>query len=63
MDLDYFSPFFDDDGVYSKTQEQHCEHLQTLFSSSNFGLFLRPSIIPLYKKSSLYLLNSRYICS
>jgi hypothetical protein len=32
MGLDYFFSFLDDDSVYSKTREQHWEHLRTLFS-------------------------------
>jgi hypothetical protein len=32
MGLDYVFSFLDDDGVYSKTKEQHWEHFQTLFA-------------------------------
>jgi hypothetical protein len=32
MSLDYVFSFLDDDRVYSKTREQHWEHLRTLFA-------------------------------
>jgi hypothetical protein len=32
MSLDYVFSFIDDDRVYSKTREQHWEHLRTLFA-------------------------------
>ena len=32
MGLDFLFPFLDDDGIFSKSADQHWEHLCTLFS-------------------------------
>jgi hypothetical protein len=43
MGLDYVFSFLDDDGVFSKSKEQHWTHLHTLFAILTANGTLRPT--------------------
>jgi hypothetical protein len=43
MGLDYVFSFLDDDGVFSKSKEQHWTHLRTLFAILAANGTLRPT--------------------